>query len=151
VSAVQVTAVFGAVTVILSMIVKLTALVEVTVGSACQVSRIRAWVVSGPVTVQGYDPLAAATRVNGGIGVEVVPPSRLMSMFTTAPTPRLWMKLMLWTSPMRQITAVLGEVIPIVGNAIVNGTLLTSLLAGLAAQLTRTWQLVEAGPVTVQL
>jgi hypothetical protein len=48
----QLTAVFGAVTVIQSAIVKFTALVLETAGLPEYVTRTRAWAVAGPVTVQ---------------------------------------------------------------------------------------------------
>ena len=107
----QVTAVFGAVTVIQSAIVKFVALVLVTAGLPERVTRTRAWVVAGPVTVQVKLPVVALVVTKPGLMVvQLAPPSRLRSMTTVAPVPRLWLKVMAWAVAMLQVTAVFGAV-----------------------------------------
>lgn len=82
---VQLAAPVGAVRVIVPERVKFTALTLCTLGSETQLTRTRARVVAGPVTAHANEPLVAVVfGTFDAIGLHVVPPSRLKSMFTRA-------------------------------------------------------------------
>ena len=107
----QLVAVFGAVTVIMGFtMVKSTSLTSFTVLFSTASTRIRAVGVAGPVTVHGYDPLVADVVVNVVMRFQLPPPSRLTSMFTCLPTPRLCVKVMFCYAVAFQLTAVFGAV-----------------------------------------
>src|SRR4051812_37508156 len=111
------------------MIAKATSLVSATVASTIQLARINAREVGGPLTTHGNTPVVAAVVVNVVIALHVDPPSRLRSIFTSCPTPKLWVHVMLCVSPLRQVTAVFGLVTVIDGATIENGTSLISVVA----------------------
>ena len=112
---------------------------------------MRACDVVGPLTTQLYEPLLAEVVVKVVMGANVAPPSRLRSIWTTWPVPRLWLKLRLCVVPTDHLTFVFGDVTLTNGAAIVKLTLLVSLIAAFAEALTRIRACVVAGPVTTQL
>src|SRR6185436_15490876 len=79
--AAHVTAVFGAVTVMAKVIVKFELLMSDTASEA-DLTRISACAVDGPLTSHGYVPDIAEVVVNEPRPAQVIPPSRLTSMFT---------------------------------------------------------------------
>src|SRR5262249_35231805 len=83
----QVTAVFGAVTRVREVMLKLTSLMSVTEASPAQVARMRAVVVVGPGTVHEYVTDVAGVVVTVVSGPQVVPPSRLSSRLMFCPLP----------------------------------------------------------------
>ena len=95
-------------------------------------------------------PAVAEVVVNGAMALHVTPASRLMSMFTVCPTPRVWENVMFLASPARQITAVFGAVTVMVGLPIVKSTSLMSVTSGFAAEVARILACVVTGPFTTQ-
>ncbi len=66
-----------------SAIAKLTLLTSLIDGSLTDVTRIRASLVSGPVTVQLKVPLVAPFLTDAAMTLKVAPASRLISTFTS--------------------------------------------------------------------
>ena len=97
---------------------------SVTAGFTVQVTRTLPCVVAGPVTTQAYEPEVVEVVVKVVIGLYVVPPSRLSSMLTTCPVPRLWLNVRLCEDPIDQLTLVFGDVTVTNGLATVKFTLL---------------------------
>src|SRR5258705_3699351 len=106
----QVTAVFAVVTVIRLLMVKLTSLMS---DADAELTRMRACAVDGPLTSQAYVSDAPVV-VKVPMGVQLAPPSRLTSMFTSCPAPRLCVNVTFCDVPDCQVTAVLGAVTAIV-------------------------------------
>jgi hypothetical protein len=102
--ATYVTAVFGAVTVIRSSTVKLSALADVIDGFSVHVKRILPCVVLGPLTNQGYESDAADVVTKVVTVAQVPPPSRLDSTRMGIPTPRFCVNAPLRTSAMSRHT-----------------------------------------------
>src|SRR5579862_4646224 len=127
---------------------KLTSLTSLTDTSAARLTRMRAVVVAGPVTVQAKLPMAAPAGTAAAIALHVIPPSRLTSMFTVSPLFRLCAQVIGCTLPTGQPTFVLGDV-TVTGSTIVKLTSLTSKTDGSSALLARTRPCVVVGPVTV--
>ena len=69
------------------------------------------------MTVQEYVPLVAEVVVKFVIALHVPPPSRLASMLTTLPTPRLCVKVMFFFVVTCQLTKVFGAVTVIPAHA----------------------------------
>jgi hypothetical protein len=90
--------------------VKFTSLVSVTKGFTADETRILACVVGGPLTNQEYVPVVAEVVVKVVIGLHEEPASRLTSMFTARPTPRLCVNVMFCVVVTPQLTAVFGDV-----------------------------------------
>jgi hypothetical protein len=129
--------------------VKLTLLTSVTAGFCTHVTRTLARVVAGPVTTQLKVPVVVEVVASVVIRLNVVPPSRLTSMFTTCPVPRLWLNVRFREDPIPQVTAVLGDVTVIAAACMVK-LVVVPLTAELAAQTTRMRAVVDAGPETTQ-
>ena len=80
-------------------------------------TRIRAAVVAGFVTTHAYEPALALAFVTGEAStLQAVPLSRLTSMLTVLPAPRLWVQAIVCPEPTAQFTPVLGTVTVIVGS-----------------------------------
>src|SRR5437899_3207456 len=99
-------------------IVKLALLVPLTAPLAVR-TRIRADVVAGLVTTQLYEPAVAAFAIDAAIGLHVAPPSRLTSMSTVLPAPRLCVHAIVCVEPTPQLTFVFGVVTVMTGLTIV--------------------------------
>src|SRR5512133_1260966 len=100
----------GAVTVIVPEIVKLTLLMSLSAPFADALTRIRACVVAGPVTTQLYAPEPLPFGALAATALQVVPPSRLTSMFTVCAASRLVFQVIDCVLPVAQVTAVFGAV-----------------------------------------
>ena len=112
----QLIAVFGAVTVtvgvvvVVALIVKFTSLVSPADPSAA-VTLIRACVVVGPETSQLYEPpVAEVFWTDAEIGDHDAPPSRLTSILTDDPLPRLWVQAIDFVELEAHVTALFGAV-----------------------------------------
>src|SRR5438270_775981 len=93
-------AVFGAVTAIRELTLKLTSLVSCTALFLAQLILTRAPVVTGPLTIQLNDPVAfALLRTSEAMMFHVTPPSALASIRTDSGVPRLCDQVTAWTDP----------------------------------------------------
>ena len=98
---------------------------------AFQLTRTRAWLVAGPVTVQLNVPVVAPPfGTEAATTVQVLPPFRLTSTRIESLAPRLWLHVIARTLPIVQVTLVLGTVTVTLGAAMVKLTLLVSLAPG---------------------
>ena len=100
-------------------IVKLLSLVSLAAPPAA-LTRKRADVVFGLVTTQAYEPaVPLAFAIEAAIGLQVAPPSRLTSMSTVLPAPRLCVHAIVCVEPTPQLTFVFGVVTVMTGLTIV--------------------------------
>src|SRR5262249_9803067 len=87
---------------------KSLSLVLSTDGSVARLTRRRAFDVAGPVTIHERLPIDAGTPA--ATRVHVAPLSRLTSMFTSSPGPRLCAHVIACVVPIVQLTPVFGAV-----------------------------------------
>src|SRR5207245_8138136 len=83
-------------------------------------TRKRADVVVGLVPTHAYEPaVALAFAIEAAIGLHVAPPSRLTSMSTVLPAPRLCVHAIVCVEPTPQLRFVFGVVTVMTGLTIV--------------------------------
>src|SRR5262249_12668655 len=117
-----------------------------------QLTRTRAWLVAGPVTVQLKVPvLAPVFGTDEATTVQVLPPLRLTSRRMDALVPRLWLPVIPRTLPTGHVPRVWGGAPVTAGAAPVTFASLVSLAPGLPVHVTRTRAVVVFGLVTVQV
>lgn len=122
-------------------------LVSATVGSVRLVTRMRAWVVAGPVTVHACVP---SLGVLPAIDVQEAPPSRDTSILTLPLSP-LDVQARVWLLPTVHISPPFGDVTAMLPPPRVAFALLMSATVGVVRLVTRMRACAVAGPVTTQL